>query len=121
MWKNTTLLSSSMTCPPSSNCLVVWRRKFITGVTKRSISSTADGRSERSLRSSSHWSGWSKKAAMAPEMRFRVVSLPATVNSRKNSSSSKSESFSPSTSTSVRTLIRSSCGSARFTPNSSEA
>ena len=47
---------------------------------------------------------------MAPEMRFRVVSLPATVRRRKNSSSSSSESLSPSTSTWVRTLMRSSCG-----------
>ena len=33
MWKNTTLLSASMAWPPSSNSVVVWRRKFITGVT----------------------------------------------------------------------------------------
>ena len=33
MWKNTTLLSASMGWPPSSNAWVVWRRKFITGVT----------------------------------------------------------------------------------------
>ena len=100
---------------------MLWRRKFITGVTNRSISSTADGRSDRSLRSSSHCSGWSKNAAMPPEIRFRVVSLPATVSRRKNNSSSSSESFSPSMSTWVRTLIKSSWGSARLVANSSEA
>ena len=62
------------------------------------------------MRSSSHWSGLSKKATMAPEIRFRVVSLPATVRSRKNNSSSKSESRSPSISTPVSTLIRSCVG-----------
>ncbi len=98
-----------------------WRRKFITGVTNRSISSTASGSSDRSLRSSSHWSGCSKNVAMAPEIRFRVVSLPATVNSRKNSSSSNDESCSPSISTWVSTLIRSSWGSTRFVANSSDA
>ena len=59
---------------------------------------------------------------MAPEIRLRVVSLPATVSSRKNISSSRSESFSPSISTPVSTLIRSSWGSiALGWPNSSEA
>ena len=33
MWKNTTLESASMVWPPSSKAEVVWRRKFITGVT----------------------------------------------------------------------------------------
>ena len=66
------------------------------------------------MRSSSHWSGWSKNAAIPPEMRLRVVSLPATVRRRKNSSSSSAESCSPSISTSVSTLIRSSWGSARL-------
>ena len=51
---------------------------------------------------------------MAPEMRFRVVSLPATVSRRKKSSSSSSESLSPSISTWVSTLKRSSWGSSRF-------
>ena len=73
------------------------------------------------MRSSSHWSGFSKKAAIAPEMRLRVVSLPATVSRRKNSSSSSSESCSPSMSTWVSTLMRSSWGSTRFVANSSDA
>ena len=58
---------------------------------------------------------------MAPEIRFRVVSLPATVRRRKNSSSSNDESCSPSMSTWVSTLMRSSWGSIRFWPKSSEA
>ncbi len=33
MWKKTTFVSSSMTCPPSSKRSVVCRRKFMTGVT----------------------------------------------------------------------------------------
>ena len=33
MWKKTTLVSSSMCWPPRSKALVVWRRKFITGLT----------------------------------------------------------------------------------------
>ncbi len=55
---------------------------------------------------------------MAPDMRLRVVSLPATVSRRKNSSSSSSLSRSPSTSTLVSTLMRSAWGSMRFWPNS---
>ena len=51
---------------------------------------------------------------MAPDIRFRVVSLPATVRSRKKSSSSISPSRSPSISTCVSALIRSSWGSRRF-------
>ncbi len=50
-----------------------------------------------------------------------MVSFPATVRSRKKSSSSSSESCSPSMSTVVSTLIRSSCGSTRFRPNSADA
>jgi len=33
MWKKTTLVFSSMCWPPRSKALVVWRRKFITGLT----------------------------------------------------------------------------------------
>ena len=47
---------------------------------------------------------------MPPDIRLRVVSLPATVSRRKNSSSSRSLSRSPSTSTPVSTLIRSAAG-----------
>ena len=81
----------------------------------------ADGNSDRSARRRSHWSGLSKNATMAPEIRFLVVSFPATVNSRKNNSSSRSESCSPSNSTPVSTLIRSSWGSIRLRAKSSEA
>ena len=41
MWKKTTFWSSSMCWPRISTGPVVWRRKFMTGVTKRSISSVA--------------------------------------------------------------------------------
>ena len=47
---------------------------------------------------------------MAPDMRFRVVSLPATIRSRKKRSSSSWSSFSPSTSASIRTETRSCLG-----------
>ena len=47
---------------------------------------------------------------MAPDMRFRVVSLPATMRRRKKRSSSSSFSFSPSTSALSRTETRSSLG-----------
>ena len=121
MWKKTTFWSALMVCPLNSVSVVDCRRKFITGVTNRSISSTADGSSDRSLRNSSHWSGWSKKATMAPEIRFRVVSFPATVRSRKNNSNSRSERCSPSISTPVSTLIRSWWGSIFFLAKSWEA
>ena len=81
----------------------------------------AEGSSDRSARRRSHWSGLSKNATMAPEMRFRVVSLPATASSRKNRSSSSSDSWSPSISAWVRTLKRSWWGSIRFLSHSSSA
>ena len=58
---------------------------------------------------------------MAPDMRLRVVSLPATVSSRKKSSSSMSLRRSPSISTVVSALMRSAWGSIRFLAKSSEA
>ena len=58
---------------------------------------------------------------MAPEMRLRVVSLPATASSRKNRSSSSWESWSPSISAWVSTLNRSWWGSRRFLAHSSSA
>ena len=110
MCQNTTLSPSLMAWPPSSVSATAVRRKCMTGVTKRSISSTALGSRLRSWRSFCHCSGWSKKAAMAPDIKFWVVSLPATMSNMKKRSSSSSFSFSPSTSESIRTETRSSLG-----------
>ena len=57
MWKKTTFSSYPICRPPISTGWVVWRRKFITGVTNRSISSMAVGSSDRSSTSRFHWSG----------------------------------------------------------------
>ena len=43
---------------------------------------------------------------MAPDMRLRVVSLPATISNRKKRSSSNWSNFSPSTSASMSTEIK---------------
>ena len=120
-WKKTTLSPAAIFVPLSSVSTMAVRRKFITGVTKRSISSTADGRRLRSSSNLCHCSGFWKKACMAPDMRLRVVSLPATVSRRKNSSSSMSLRRSPSISTVVSALMRSAWGSIRFLAKSSDA
>ena len=58
---------------------------------------------------------------MAPDMRFRVVSFPATIRSRKKRSSSSWSSFSPSTSASSSTETRSWRGARRRLAASSSA
>jgi hypothetical protein len=69
---------------------VAVRMKEITGVVQRSSSSTALGISERSARSAAHCSGCSASAASPPEIRLRVVSLPATSSWIRNMASSAS-------------------------------
>ena len=82
----------------------------MTGVTQRSISSTAAGINDESARRRSRWSGCSRRASIPPEIRLRVVSLPATDNSTKNALNSGSVSASPSTSARMSVLIKSSRG-----------
>ena len=72
--------------------LVTVRRKYMTGVTQRSISSTAVPISDGSAISFCRCSGCSISASMPPEIRLRVVSLPATASRRKNASNSVSVS-----------------------------
>src|SRR5205807_564577 len=65
---------------------------------------------EGSARRRRRSSGCCIRASMPPEIRLRVVSLPATASSRKKESNSTSVSFSPSTSAAMRTLTKSSRG-----------
>ena len=67
-----------MAVPPSSVSATAVRRNEVTGVVQRRTSSTAVGISAGSAASRSSWSGCSARATSAPEMAFRVVSLPAT-------------------------------------------
>ena len=60
---------------------VRWKR--FTGVTQRSISSTAVGSRAGSACRRARSSGCSMRASRPPEIRFRVVSLPATRSSMK--------------------------------------
>ena len=72
------------------------------------LASTAEGTSDGSATRRAYSAGFSMSASMPPEMRFRVVSFPATARSRKNASNSISVRPTPSTSALMRTLTRSS-------------
>ena len=88
------------------------RRKWITGVAHRTISSTAVTASPS--KSDCHraiCSGWSVRAWSPWAMALRVVSLPATTSRMKNEAISAGVRLSPSTSAVTRAVVRSSCGS----------
>ncbi len=89
---------------------VAVRLKQFTGVTQRSISSTPEGMRDGSASRRARCSGCSMSASMPPEMRFRVVSLPATVSMRKKLSNSASLRLKPSTSALTR-MVQRSCSS----------
>ena len=91
----------------------------MTGLVYRRISSTASSVISRVSTTVAHWSGWSMKPIRPSEMALRVVSLPATSSKVKKRSRSRSVSSVtvPSSSVTVadvRTVHRSSSGSARF-------
>src|SRR5437773_428271 len=109
-YQTVSLSPSRIGWPRSSASRVAVRRKYMTGETQRSISSTAVGMRDGSASSRRRSSGCCIRASMPPEIRLRVVSLPATASSRKKESNSTSVSFSPSTSAAMRTLTRSSRG-----------
>jgi hypothetical protein len=93
----------------------------MTGVHQRSISSIAPGRRLRSLRSAASWSGYRSSVSMPLATRFRVVSPPALISSRKKRSNSRSLSRSPSISAASSTDAMSSAGSLRFLARSAAA
>src|SRR5438034_1399917 len=109
-YQTVSLSPSRIGWPRSSASRVAVRRKYMTGETQRSISSTAVGMRDGSASSRRRSAGCCIRASMPPEIRLRVVSLPATASSRKKESNSTSVSFSPSTSAAMRTLTRSSRG-----------
>ena len=103
----TTLSFSFIGTPRTSRSRVTVRRKWLTGVTQRRVSSTACEMSSGLERMSAIWSGFWSSASMPPDRALRVVSLPATESSRKKASNSISDSFSPSISELISTLMRS--------------
>ena len=98
-------------CPRSSVSRVTLRRKYITGDAQRRISSVADGTSAGLSASISNCSGCSISACIPCDIALRVVSLPATASSRKNTLKSISESLSPSISALSSAVTMSSRGS----------
>ncbi len=85
--------------PPTSVSSVAVRRKWITGVPQRTISSTAVFEwASKSPYSRSRWSGKSVNAFRPWLIALRVVSLPATTSRMKNEPNSCAVSCSPSTS-----------------------
>ncbi len=100
-----------MRWPPISTSFVTVRRKWITGVAHRTISSMAVGATPS--KSASHLrrsSGKSVSAFMPWLIAFRVVSFPATTSRMKKDANSAGVSRSPSTSACMRTLVMSSPG-----------
>jgi len=90
------------------------RRKWITGVAQRTISSTAVGamRSKSAIHRARS-AGKSVSALMPWLIALRVVSLPATTRRMKNDPSSWLVSRSPSTSAWMRAVVMSSRGRVR--------
>ena len=82
----TTLSPARIVWPPSSMSRVAVRRKWITGVAQRTISSTAVGATAREVGHPRRGaaSGKSVSAFMPWLMALRVVSLPATTSRMKN-------------------------------------
>ena len=111
LYQSTTLSPAFTARPPISVSRVTVRRKWITGLAQRTISSIAVGamrsKSAAHLRRSS---GWSLSAFMPWLIALRVVSLPATTSSTKKDASSAWVSASPSISAERSWLVRSSVG-----------
>ena len=91
--------------------MVTVRRKWMTGVAQRTISSTAAAaRPSKSSIHQARCSGCSLSASSPWEMALRVVSLPATASNTKNEPSSASSNVSPSTVLLTSAEVRSSVG-----------
>ena len=85
LYQRTTFWPAAMRWPDSSVSSVAVRRKWITGVAQRTISSTAVRVwASKSPYQRSRWSGCSVSAFMPWLMALRVVSLPATTSRMKN-------------------------------------
>ena len=113
--ETTTLSPARMGCAPIWPSAAAVRRKVMTGVHQRSISSTADGSRAGSARSSRCASGCSISAMHAPGSPLRSVSFPATANSQNMFSNSASDTWPPSSSDwASRIDITSSPGRRRF-------
>ena len=109
----TTLSPSLIGTPRISVSRVAVRRKLWIDAPQRSISSTPESQSDGSSRRRCAWSGWSIRASIEWLMRFRVVSLPATISVMKKRLSSASLSRSPSISAFTSSVMMSSRGLAR--------
>ncbi len=117
-WNHITTLSPALTSwPPMTQSFTAVRRKWITGVAQRTISSTAVGMTA-SKSSARIWrcSGWVVSAYIPWLMALRVVSLPAATSRMKNDPSSSGLSrwtspSSPATSACISAEVRSSVGS----------
>ena len=89
LYHSTTFSPSRISCPRNSVSRVAVRRKWITGVAQRTISSTAVGATRsKSASHSARCSGCSLNAFMPWLIALRVVSLPATTSRTKNEPSS---------------------------------
>jgi hypothetical protein len=106
---------------PRARTPVVWRRKFITGVTNRSISSTAEGQEGAVV--AQHAPTGRDVEERGHGSRDQIAGGLVAGHGEQEEEQLELElgELLPSISTSVRTLIRSSWGSARLVAKSSEA